>query len=327
MAKEKIYDLIIIGAGPAGITAAIYAFRKNLDFLLIGSEKGGLVSRAVLIENYPGILEISGSELVKKFFEHLDKFQIKPIEKEITKIEKKDGIFEIIDNKKEVLKSKTVLIASGSKPRTLNVKGEKEFLGKGVSYCVTCDGPLFKNKIVGIIGGGNSGFGGALWLADYCSKVYVFEGGSKPAADEEVQKQAKEKGVIVITNSEIKEIKGSPRSARLDSELKRTGEAGEKFVKSLVFEDKRNKEIKEIEIDGIFVEIGYIPASFFVSDLADYDEKGGIKVDLSNFQTKTPGLFAAGDVVDFPFKQIIIAAGQGASAALSAYKFLENSVK
>ncbi|MDP2820599.1 MAG: FAD-dependent oxidoreductase [bacterium] len=316
MENQKVYDLIIVGTGPAGISAAIYAFRKNMDFLLIGSEKGGLASRAILIENYPGFLEISGSELVEKFFEHLKKFQIKPLEREITKIEKKNGGFELTDNEKEIFKSKAVLIASGSKPRILNVKGEKEFLGKGVSYCVTCDGPLFKNKKVGVIGGGNSGFSAALWLVSYCSKVYVFEGSDKPRADESVQEQAKEKGVITIINSEIKEIKGSPRF----------GEAGGKFVKSIVFENKLKKELEEIEIDGIFVEIGYIPTSFFVGDLADYNERGEIKVDLSNFQTKTPGLFAAGDVIDFPFKQIIIAAGQGASATLSIYKFLENSV-
>jgi thioredoxin-disulfide reductase len=308
MIKEKIHDLIIIGTGPAGISAAIYAYRKNLDFLIFGKEKGGLASRAILVENYPGISEISGLDLTKKFFEHLEKFQIKPVEKEIAKIEKKNKIFELTDSDKNIFKSKTVLIASGSKPRILNVKGEKEFLGKGVSYCVTCDGPLFKNKKVGVIGGGNSGFSAALWLAGYCSKVYVFEGSDKPKADESVQKQAKEKGVITLTNTEIKEIKG------------------DKLVKSIIVENKPKKKPEEIEIDGIFVEIGYIPTSFFVGDLADYNERGEIKVDLSNFQTKTPGLFAAGDVIDFPFKQIIIAAGQGASAILSIYKFLENSV-
>lgn len=308
MKKEKIYDLIIIGTGPAGITAAIYAFRKNLDFLIIGSEKGGQVSKAFLVENYPGFPEISGMDLTNKFFDHIKKFNIKPIEEEITKIEKQGDIFKLINKKSKAYKSKAVLIASGSKPRILNVKGEKEFLGKGVSYCVTCDGPLFKNKKVAVIGGGNSGFGAAQWLSDYCSKVYIFENSEKPKADEKIQKDVQDIGVDVITNADIKEIKG------------------DNFVKGLVFENKKNKEIKEVEVDGIFIEIGYIPTSSFVNSLADFNEFGEIKVDLSTFQTKTPGLFAAGDVVEFPFKQIVIAAGQGSSAALSAYKFLRNSV-
>jgi len=308
MKTEKIYELIIIGTGPAGITAGIYAYRKNLDFLIIASERGGQVSKAFLVENYPGFPEISGINLADKFLTHLKKFNINPIEKEITKIEKHEGIFKLTSDNAEIYKSKSVLITSGSKPRILKVKGEKEFLGKGVSYCVTCDGPLFKNKKVAVIGGGNSGFGAAQWLSDYCSKVYIFESNEKSSADEKIQKEVTDVGVEIITSANIIEIKG------------------EKFVETLLFEMGPTKSQKEIEVDGVFIEIGYIPTSSFVNSLADFNKFGEIKVDLSTFQTKTPGLFAAGDVIEFPFKQIVIAAGQGSSAALSAYKFLKNSV-
>jgi thioredoxin-disulfide reductase len=306
--KNKILDLVIIGIGPAGITAAIYAFRKNLDFLIVGSEKGGQVSKAFTIENYPGLSKISGLELTEKFFNHLKEFKIEPLIDEVVKIEKNEELFKVVLRSGEIFQARSILVASGRKPRTLGVPGEEEFLGKGVSYCVTCDGPLFKNKPVAVIGGGNSGFEAALYLKKICPEVFILERGEEVIADEENQKKAKEKNIEIILNAQVKEIKGKD------------------LVEKLVYEDLKTKESKELEINGVFIEIGGLPAAAFLQNLVDYNQAGEIIVDLKTFQTKTPGLFAAGDVIDFPYKQIIIAAGQGASAALSVYNFLRNRI-
>jgi len=303
--KNKILDLIIIGAGPAGITAAIYAFRKNLNFVLIGAERGGQVSKAFTIENYPGFLKISGLELTEKFFNHLRGLKIEPLADEVVEIKKKEDLFKVVLRSGEIFQARSILVASGRKPRTLGVPGEEEFLGKGVSYCVTCDGPLFKNKPVAVIGGGNSGFEAALYLKEICPEVFILERGERVIADEENQKKAKEKNIEIILNAQVREIKGKD------------------LVEKLVYEDLRTKELKELEVNGVFIQIGGVPAAAFLQHLVDCNQAGEIMVDLKSFQTKTPGLFAAGDVIDFPYKQIIIAAGQGACAALSAYKFLK----
>jgi alkyl hydroperoxide reductase subunit AhpF len=198
-----------------------------------------------------------------------------------------------------------VIITSGADPRPLEVEGEKEFIGKGVSYCTTCDGPMFGNKIVAVIGGGNSGFEAAISLAKYASKVYIFEYSDKVVANEAIQGQAKKTGKIeIITSATLQEIKGTD------------------FVDSIVYQDRGTQDIKTLDVQGVFVEIGNQPATSFVGDLVDFNGKDEIKVDPKTCGTKTLGLFAAGDVTNTMLKQIVVAAGEGAKAAISAYRYL-----
>jgi len=309
MAEEiKIYDLIIIGGGPAGITAGIYAARAGLKTLLITKNFGGQINlKAVEIENYPGFEKISGLEFIQKLEHHLKKFAIEIIYNIVEKVKKENDIFIIFTEDKKQFQSKTLIIASGAEPRSLGVKGEKEFIGKGVSYCVTCDGPLFKDKTVAIIGGGNAGFEAALALAKWAKKIYILETLKTIQADKVNINQFEKLGAKgeIITNVEIKEIKGS------------------NFVDSLVYQKRDTEEIKTLFVEGIFIEIGSIPATQFVKDLVEFNEKNEIKVNPKSGETSIAGLFAAGDVDDMPYKQIVIAAGEGAKAALSAAKYLK----
>lgn len=304
-----IYDIIIIGGGPAGITAGIYAARKKLKTLLISRDFVGEIGKALFIENYPGFKEITGLELIGRLKEHLKKYEIEIQEgEEVKEIKKRgDGFFEIKTGPEKKYLSKVVIIATGRDPRPLKVPGEKEFLGKGVSYCVTCDGPLFSGKKVVIIGGGNSGFKAAFELAKHCPKVYILESSPEVKADEIEQERANNlENVQVLTNVVLKEIRGK------------------NFVENITYQNRETKTIKEIPIDGVFVEIGYIPATSFVKDLVDFNERDEIKINPKNCVAKTAGLFAAGDVTDIEYKQIVIAVGEGAKAALSAYEYLKN---
>jgi len=302
-----MFDLIIIGGGPAGITAGIYAARKKLNTLLVTKDFIGQTGKAFHIENYPGFEGISGIELMEKFRKQLEKFEIDINQgeeaKEIKKV--KEG-FEIRTTQKDRYLAKSIIIASGRDPRLLEVPREKEFLGRGVSYCTTCDAPLFQDKTVAIIGGGNAGFEAALELTNYCPKIYILEVSSKVGADEINQERAKNSGKIeVILNAKVKEIKGKEK------------------VTSLIYENLHKKEKKELPVEGVFVEIGSIPATGFLKDLVDFNEQDEIKINPKTCETKTPGLFAAGDVTDVKDKQIIVAAGEGAKAALSAYEYLQ----
>jgi len=301
------YELIIIGGGPAGITAGIYAARYRLKTLMITKDFGGQITKkAVPIENYPAFKEISGIELIRKFKEHLDKFKIDIEMDSVIKIERTNGNFQVFTQNQRQFESKTVIIASGADPRPLKVPGENEFVGRGVSYCVTCDSPLFKNKIVAVIGGGNAGFEAAIALARWAKKIYVLEYGERVVADIQNQELArKTKKVEIITNAALKEIKG------------------DKFVNSIIYEDRKTGQEKKLEVEGVFVEIGSQPASAFAKDLVELNERGEIKVDFETFQTKTPGLFATGDVNVGKFKQIVTACGEGAKAALAAYDYLQ----
>jgi thioredoxin-disulfide reductase len=302
-----IYDLIIVGGGPAGITAGIYGARYKLKTLLVTKDFGGQIAKkAVPIENYPGFKEISGLELIQKFKEHLEKFKIETEIDLVIKIEKNKN-FSILTKNGKKFESKSVIIASGADPRPLKVQGEKEFIGKGVSYCTVCDAPLFKEKTAAVIGGGNAGFEAAIALSRWAKKIYILEYGERVMADLENQELAKKMGKVeIITNALLKEIKG------------------ERFVNAIIYQDRKTGENKELKVEGVFVEIGSQPASSFAGDLVDFNEKGEIKVDFETFQTKTPGLFAAGDVNEGKYKQIVTAAGEGAKAALAAAEYLRN---
>ena len=302
-----LYDFIIIGGGPAGITAGIYAGRQRMKTLLITKEFGGqMAKKATEVCNYPGFEKISGTELIEKFVEQLEKqesVEIKFCQAE--KIEKEKNTFTVTTTENEKILSKTVIIATGADPRPLEAIGEKDFIGKGVSYCVTCDGPIFRNKTIAIIGGGNAGLEAAAFMTNYANKIYVLEFGPEIKADKENQKEAEKSGKVeIITNAAVKEIKGSA------------------MVDSLIYQDNVLKENKTLEVQGVFIEIGSQPATALAKGLVDFTKRDEIEVEPETFQTKTPGLFAAGDNNSGPYKQIVTAAGEGCKACLAAYDYL-----
>jgi len=302
-----LYDLIIIGAGPAGMTAGIYAARQKIKTLLITKDFGGQITRkAVTIENYPGFKGISGLELIKKLKEHLDSENVKVKIGEVDKIKKNKKNFSVFTTEKEEISTKAIIIASGADPRPLEVPGEKEFIGKGVSYCAVCDGPVFEGEEVVVVGGGNAGFESAIFLLNYAKKIYILEYAPEVAADKTNQEIAANSGKLeVITNVALKEIKGK------------------EFVDSVIYEDRKTGEKKSLKTRAVFVEIGSQPATSFAKGLVDFNERDEIKVEFETMQTKTPGVFAAGDCNTGPFKQIITACGEGAKAALGAYQYIK----
>ncbi|MEK7659002.1 MAG: FAD-dependent oxidoreductase [Patescibacteria group bacterium] len=323
-----MYDIIIIGAGPAGTAAGIYAARQGLNFLIITKDIGGQIGKkAVDIENYPGFNKISGSDLVKIFEEQLKKNQVKIILGEVLKISAKGQpasggenpkIFEISTATGKKFEALSVIIATGADPRMLEVPGEKEFIGKGVSYCALCDGPIFKNKTVAVIGGGNSGFETALFLSNYIKKIYILEAGPEIKADKENQDLILKTGKVeIIKNAKVLKIsaKGQPAS----------GGEGPKLVGSLTYLDTKSNKENILETDGIFVEVGYSPATAFAKSLVDFSDRDEIMVQPETFQTKTTGLFAVGDCNMGKYKQIVTAAGEGAKASLAVYEYLKRN--
>jgi thioredoxin-disulfide reductase len=304
-----IYDLIIIGAGPAGTAAAVYGARQKLNMIIISKDVGGQVAKkAVDIENYPGFNKISGPDLTKIFADQIKENKVEIILDEVLKIEKIENNFLILTSQNKKYEATAVIVTTGSDPRPLEVPGEKEFIGKGVSYCSLCDGPIFRDKTVAVIGGGNSGFETALFLSNYVKKIYLLEFGENPRADQENQELIKKNGKTeVITSAKVLKIEGDP------------------MVNSLTYQDTKTEEEKKIDVEGVFIEIGYSPATAFVKGLVDFSERDEILAEPETFQTKTPGLFAAGDCNKGKYKQIVIATGEGAKAALSAYEYIQRT--
>ena len=302
-----MYELIIIGGGPAGVTAGIYAARQRLNTLLITKDFGGqLAKKAVAIENYRGFERISGLDLIRNFEKHLRKQKIDIERDEVGNIKKIGDKFFITTESKNKFESKAIIVASGADPRPLEIPGEKKFIGRGLSYCSVCDGPLFVDKTVAIIGGGNSGFEAAIFLSKIAKRIYILEAASEIKADEINQERIRKAGKFeIITNAAIKKIEG------------------DKFVSSITYQDLKSKKIKKLKVEGVFVEIGSQPSTSFAKGLVDFNERDEIKVDFETCQTKTPGLFAAGDVNVGKYKQIVTAAGEGAKAAFAAYDYLQ----
>lgn len=301
----KLYDVIIIGSGPAGMTAAIYCARKGLNTLIIGKEVGGQVAKSAGIENYLGFGSSTGTELTRSFHDHISKFKnIEHVHNVLVKgIKKNSAGFELKTDSGKSYQSKALIIASGRNPKELGIPGEKEYKNKGVSYCEVCDGPLFKGKNIAVIGGGNSGLQAALFLAKICPKVYILEFTSKLSADKVYSDALKKfKNVKIITNSQTVEF------------------FGDKFLSGLRYRDLKDKKIKQISVSGAFIEIGWIPSIDF-DKLTKKNRKQEIMID-KHCQTSVPGIFAAGDITDIGIWQIIVAAGEGAKAALSAYQYL-----
>lgn len=298
----SIFDCIIVGAGPAGITAAVYAARKRMNFMLVSQDVGGQTALSGDIENYTGYQFITGLELVAKFEEHLKQFNV-PFRKDeaVLRVERRAaGGFNVV-TAKEIFETRSVIIASGCRPRLLNVEGEAVFRNKGVSYCATCDGPLFPGKNVAIIGGGNSALDAALQMVRIAAKVYLIHVGPSLTGDPIMREKVAASSVVeVIHAATVKKISGSS------------------FVTGLTYEQAG--VVKEIAVEGIFIEIGWTPNTDLI-DFVAKNEGGEIKIDHAN-RTDVAGVFAAGDVTDVPEKQIIVAAGEGAKAVLSVFRYL-----
>ena len=301
-----VYDLVIIGGGPAGITAGIYAARKKMNTLLVTKEWGGQITKANEVENWPGTKLVSGPDLMNNMKEHLKEYQVEIKEGvEVIDLKNIEGNFTIRDNQDQEYQAKSVLIATGKIPRMLNIPGEEKFKGKGVSICATCDAPVFKDKEVAVIGGGNAGFNTAFDLTKYATKVYILEFMEEMRGDAILKEKLTETGKVeFMTNVAVKEFKG------------------DNFIQSLVYENRETGEDKELKIQGAFMAIGMTPKAGFAEGLADFDKTGEIIIDLGSNGTKTPGLYAAGDITNVKFEQAVIACGEGAKAALAIYDYL-----
>jgi len=303
---NKIYDSIIIGASAAGISSAIYLKRQNLNFLIIAKDLGGEMALSGFVENYPGFPETNGVELTQKFKEHLEKYKIEPIYEEAVTLEKINNHF-IIKTNKNSYQSKTIIVATGSNPKKLNIPREEKFYHRGVSYCSVCDLPLFKNKVVAIVGGGNSANEGGIMGSRICQKVYVITKNPYMKGDKVLIEELKSKpNVEIIYNALTQEI------------------YGDEFVKGLKYLDQTTGEIKDLKVDGVFIHIGLKPNTDFVPDDWDIKNEYGEIIVNELYQTKIPGIFAAGDVTNIPHKQIGIAVGQGIIAALEVVKYLNS---
>jgi len=303
-ANKEPYDVLVVGGGPAGSSAAIYAARKGIRTGIVAERFGGQVNDTLAIENLISVKHTEGPKLAIALEEHAKEYPI-DIMKSVraVKLERKDLIEITLDNG-AVLKSKTVIIATGARWRNLNVPGEQEFKNKGVAYCPHCDGPLFAGKKVAVVGGGNSGVEAAIDLAGIASEVTLFEFMSQLKADQVLQDRLFSlPNVRVIHNAQVKEITGSNR------------------MEGITYVDRETGEEHHLEMDGVFVQIGLVPNTEWLEGVLERTRMGEIIVD-SRGATTIPGVFAAGDCSNSPYKQIIISMGSGATAALSAFDYL-----
>ncbi len=307
-------DLVIIGGSAAATAAGIYAARRNLNFKIISKDFGGEVATSGEIGNWPGIKQTNGMELAEQFKDHLKFYGVEPeLGVLVEKIRKNDdGTFSVVikggqengdGNPTHDYNTKTVIIVTGAHPKPLNIPGEKEFKGKGLSYCTTCDGPLFKDKITATIGGGNSALESAIMMSGIAKKHYVIVINPQFKGDKIlVDKVSKLDNVEIIFNAETFEI------------------MGDKFVTGFKYKDVNTKEEKQLDVEGILIHIGIVPNSSITPDDVKKNNYGEILINTKS-ETNIPGLYAAGDVTE-SFKQIVVAAGQGATAVLSAIEYL-----
>ena len=302
---EKIYDLIIIGSGPAGLSAAIYAQRAKLQTLVIESSyvSGGQVVNTYEVDNYPGYPGITGLDLAEKMRTHAEKLGASFLTEEITAVSEEGGIG-LLQGKENQYRTRTILAACGAEHRKLKIPGEEEFMGSGVSYCATCDGAFFRNKTVAVIGGGDVAVEDAIFLARICKKVYLFHRRDKLRAAKILQKKLMElSNVEIIWNKVPDEIVGSDQ------------------VERLYVSDTITGEQFDYSVDGVFIAIGITPKSEAFRDIADTDEQGYLIADESGI-TSTPGIFAAGDIRTKQLRQVITAAADGANAVTSIENYL-----
>lgn len=301
--EPKAYDMIVIGGGPAGVSAAIYSSRKGMSVAVIAENVGGQVKETQGIENLISVPTTTGEELTRNLRKHLEEYPISILEHRIVEKVEQDGLDKIVRVKGgETFVTRSLVIATGANWKKLNVPGESDHIGKGVAFCVHCDGPFYKDKHVAVVGGGNSGIEAAIDLAGICSKVTVVEFLDELKADKVLQeKLATLNNVEVVLSAQTTEVIGD----------------GEK-VTALKVKSRETGEEKEVEVNGVFIQIGLAPNSYLFKDLVNVTKYGEIEID-SHARTNVPGIYAAGDVTTVPYKQIIVSMGEGAKAALSAF--------
>lgn len=303
-----MYDLIIVGGGPAGLTAGIYAVRSGLDTLVLDrSEISGQIALADIVENYPGFPSISGLELMEKYKSHAQEAGVKTKITDVISV-RSEGAKKIVSTDSGDLESRAVIIATGANPKHLDVPGEEELISKGVSYCAICDGPFFRNKTVVVIGGGNSAITDALFLSKIARKVYVVHRRDRLRAAKILQDRAfATSNIEFIFNAFVAEIVGSK------GEIRR--------VEKIAFNDLKSREIRELATDGVFIYVGIHPNTEIVN--VDKDEEGFIRTDRS-LKTSEKGIYAVGDCRDTNIWQLVAAVRDGALAATAANEYIEN---
>jgi thioredoxin reductase (NADPH) len=304
---SMVYDVAVIGAGPAGLTAALYAARARLSTVVV--EKmfpGGQAALTDIIENYPGFTEgISGIQLADAMKRQAERFGAEFTNGDVERIEKNDDLFTVF-LKGESIKAKTVILAAGAQPRKLGVKGEKEFTGRGISYCATCDGAFYKDKPIAVVGGGDTAIQEALYLTRFASEIYVIHRRDQLRATKVLQERAfKNEKIKFVWDSVVKEIKG------------------EGTVDEVVVENVKTGKLDSLRVDGIFIAIGHIPNTDFVKDLVQLNEQDYVITD-AYMATNVPGIFAAGDMRQKDLRQVVTAVSDGAIAAVEAGKYLES---
>ncbi|MGZ8885772.1 MAG: NAD(P)/FAD-dependent oxidoreductase [Halobacteriota archaeon] len=304
-ADPTLHDIIIVGGGPAGLTAAVYAARKMLDVLLITQNIGGQALYSLDVENYMGYQFISGQDLMDRFEKQVEKYNVKKVFSDVKSVEKINGAFITRSEKGDEYRGKTVIIATGKKSRTLNAKGLDRLIGRGVSYCATCDAPLFMDSDVAVVGGGNSAITAAYELMSIARKVYLVNRSALKADELYLEKIRDAPNIERFVGYELVEV------------------IGDDALNSAMLRNLSDGSSVTLPVAGIFIEIGLIPNSEIVKDLVSRNKKDEIMVSC-DCSTSLPGVFAAGDVTTVPEKQIIVAAGEGAKAAISAYKYLLN---
>lgn len=302
--KQLDFDTIILGGGPAGLSAGIYSARGAVSTAIVDKNMfGGQPSNYLELENYPGFPIVGGYDLMEKIEEHADKFGIQKFP--MQEIEKVDLISKKIYTKEYEFSAKTIIIATGAQPMKLGVKGEKEFVGRGVSYCAVCDGAFYKNKVVAVIGGGNSAIEEAMYLTKFASKVFVVHRRNELRADKIIQERAfKNKKIEFVWNNVVKEING------------------ENTVNSVVLEDVKTGKQTDLTVDGVFPYIGIVPNTENFNGQLMQDKKGFIITD-ETMATSINGVFAVGDVRNTPLRQVVTAVSDGAVGAVYAVKYLE----
>lgn len=306
-----MYDLIILGGGPAGAGAAVYSARKLLKTAIITKEFGGQSTVSETIYNWIGTKEISGNDLAKNLEDHVKNYSGQFLDifegEEVEKIEKENDYFVVKTKRQKEFKTKSVIVATGSSRRKLTIEGSLAFENKGITYCATCDGPLFSEMDVAVVGGGNAGFETAMQLLAYCKSVTLLESGDCMKADKiTIEKVMAYPNFRCFKNIELVKVEGN------------------KFVESLTYKDKETKEEKTIQVSGIFVEIGQTPNTLFIKDLVKINDQGKIVTDPVTQRTSVDGIWAAGDCTDGKYNQNNIAVGDAVKALEDAYIWLKN---
>ncbi len=309
-----MYDLVIVGGGPAGVAAGVYAARKKLSTLLITESFGGQSEVSTDVQNWIGTKNISGFDLAQDLEGHVraqESIVIVTGDRAKLITQESDKSFAVLTEGGITHKARTVVLGSGSRRRKLGIPGEEEFNGKGVAYCSTCDAPLFSGKDVAVVGGGNAGLEAALDLVPYAKKIYLLEYGTALKGDPITQEKVQKAGVQVIFNAQTSAIYGDKDG---------------KFVAELEYQDKQSGEKKRLAVGGVFVEIGAVPNSEMVKDLVTINKIGEVVIDHRTAATSREGIWAAGDVTDAMYKQNNVSAGDAVKAALSAYLYIQRII-